>query len=81
MTIRISPRPSPVRPNMLMDLPAREIGPRFLERKIGFLEIAALVAEVVERVSAPVPQSVSDVVEIDRLGRESAAMLLTEMAG
>ena len=52
----------------------------FLERKIGFLEIAALVAEVVERVSAPVPQSVSDVVEIDRLGRESAAMLLTEMA-
>ncbi len=52
----------------------------FLERKIGFLEIAALVAEVMERVSASVPQSVPDVVEIDRLGRESAAMLLTEMA-
>lgn len=35
MTIRISPRPQPVRPNMLMDLPGREIGPRFVERKIG----------------------------------------------
>jgi hypothetical protein len=35
MTIRISPRPSPVRPNMLVDLPGREISPRFLERKIG----------------------------------------------
>jgi hypothetical protein len=35
MTIRISPRPSPVRPNMLVDLPGREVGPRFLERKIG----------------------------------------------
>lgn len=35
MTIRISPRPAPVRPSMLMDLPGREVGPRFLERKIG----------------------------------------------
>lgn len=35
MTIRISPRPQPVRPNMLMDLPGREVGPRFDERKMG----------------------------------------------
>lgn len=35
MTIRISPRPQPVRPNMLMDLPGREVGPRFEERKMG----------------------------------------------
>ncbi|GGC17465.1 hypothetical protein GCM10011371_01190 [Novosphingobium marinum] len=35
VTIRISPRPSPVRPSMLMALPNREIGPRFVERKIG----------------------------------------------
>lgn len=35
MTIRISPRPQPVRPNMLMDLPSREIGPRLIERKMG----------------------------------------------
>jgi hypothetical protein len=35
MTIRVSPRPSPVRQNMLMDLPGREVGPRFVERKMG----------------------------------------------
>ena len=35
-TIRISPRSAPMpAPNMLMDLPGREIGPRFVERKIG----------------------------------------------
>jgi len=35
MTIRITPRTTTVRPNMLMDLPSREIGPRFVERRIG----------------------------------------------
>jgi hypothetical protein len=35
VTIRVSPRPQPARPNMLMDLPGREVGPRFLERKMG----------------------------------------------
>lgn len=35
MTIRISPHPQPVRRNMLMDLPSREIGPRLVERKMG----------------------------------------------
>lgn len=35
-TIRISPRSAPMpAPNMLMDLPGGEIGPRFAERKIG----------------------------------------------
>lgn len=35
MTIRISPRAAPAQPTMLMDLPEREVGPRFIERKIG----------------------------------------------
>lgn len=36
MTIRIAPRaPLPPQPNMLMDLPDREVGPRFIERKFG----------------------------------------------
>lgn len=35
MTIRISPRAPSLRPNMLMDLPGRAVGPRFAERKIG----------------------------------------------
>jgi hypothetical protein len=35
VTIRVSPRPQAARPNMLMDLPSRAVGPRFLERKIG----------------------------------------------
>ena len=35
MTIRISPRPQPVRPNMLMDLPGRALSSRVTERKIG----------------------------------------------
>jgi hypothetical protein len=35
ITIRIAPRPQPARPNMLMDLPNREVGPKFLERKMG----------------------------------------------
>lgn len=35
MTIRVTPLPAPAQPNMLMDLPGREVGPRFIERKIG----------------------------------------------
>ncbi|MDE8651592.1 hypothetical protein [Novosphingobium album (ex Liu et al. 2023)] len=36
MTIRITPRaPMPTRPDMLFNLPDREIGPHFSERKIG----------------------------------------------
>ena len=35
MTIRVTPSTRTVRPNMLMDLPSREIGPRFAERRIG----------------------------------------------
>lgn len=35
MTIRVSPRAQPIMPNMLADLPGREVGPRFLERKMG----------------------------------------------
>lgn len=35
MTIRITPRAAPPRPNMLMDIPDGEIGPRFIERSMG----------------------------------------------
>ena len=35
MTIRISPRPSTILPNVLMSLPSNEVGPQFEERKIG----------------------------------------------
>jgi len=35
MTIRIAPRAMPMMPSMLDDLPGREIGPRFAERKMG----------------------------------------------
>ncbi len=35
MTIRISPRPSPVQPGLAFDMPEDEGGPRFAERKIG----------------------------------------------
>lgn len=46
MTIRITPRPQPARPNMLLDLPDREIGPRFLERNIGKCVKASGIAGV-----------------------------------
>ena len=35
MTIRIAPHPKPVRPNSLVGVPTRPIGPRYVERKIG----------------------------------------------
>ena len=35
MTIRIAPRPRPVQPSMLMDLPSRPLPPRLVERDIG----------------------------------------------
>ncbi len=35
MTVRVSPRPVPVRPNGFDALPEEPIGPRFIERKIG----------------------------------------------
>lgn len=35
VTIRVIPRPAPAPPSMLMDLPNREVGPRFVERKMG----------------------------------------------
>jgi hypothetical protein len=35
MSIRITPHPSPVRPNALVELPGREIGPQFVERKMS----------------------------------------------
>ena len=34
-TIRITPRPAPVQPSMLMDLPNRPVAPRLIERGMG----------------------------------------------
>jgi len=45
MTIRISPR-APIEPNMLAELPGREIGPKFIERKIGKCLPVARIAGV-----------------------------------
>jgi len=46
MTIRISPRAAPAPPTLLMDLPSREVAPRFIERKIGKCLNAAEIAGV-----------------------------------
>jgi hypothetical protein len=35
VTIRISPRPAPMQPNMLVDLPQRPLAPRMTEREMG----------------------------------------------
>lgn len=47
MTIRINPRaPMPARPDMLFNLPNREIGPHFSERKMGKCVPAAGISGV-----------------------------------
>jgi len=46
MTIRIAPRPMPLMPNMLADLPDREVGPRFTERKMGKCVTVSRIAGV-----------------------------------
>ena len=35
VTIRVAPRPAPVRPNMLMDMPQHDLAPRLVERGMG----------------------------------------------
>lgn len=46
MTIRIAPRPMPMVPNMLADLPEREVGPRFSEHKMGKCVTVSRIAGV-----------------------------------
>ena len=55
---------------------ANEIGvASFLESRIGFLDIAALVGEVLARYDPPAPASIDEVLEIDRAARRVATDL------
>jgi 1-deoxy-D-xylulose-5-phosphate reductoisomerase len=57
---------------------ANEIGvASFLESRIGFLDIAAVVGEVLAVFDPPAPSSIDEVLEIDRQARRVAA----EIAG
>jgi len=44
----------------------------FLDGRIGFLAIAALVEQVLERSDAPAPRSVAEVIDIDAAARQTA---------
>jgi 1-deoxy-D-xylulose-5-phosphate reductoisomerase len=52
----------------------------FLDRRIGFLAIVELVEETLARIDAAKPQSIADVIDIDRLTRALAKDLMSEMA-
>ena len=55
---------------------ANEIGvASFLERRVGFLDIASLVGEVLARFDPPAPASIDAVLEIDGEARRVAAAL------
>ena len=45
----------------------------FLDRRIGFLDIARVVADVLDRLGAPEAGSLDSVLSLDRLGRQAAA--------
>ncbi len=44
----------------------------FLQRRIGFLEIAAIVADTLERYDPPAPQTLEDVLAVDSVARSIA---------
>ncbi len=52
----------------------------FLGRRIAFLDIVRTVEEVVARTDADAPQSIADVIDIDRQARALAQSLMSEMA-
>lgn len=52
----------------------------FLERRLGFLDIASTVEEALMRVDEAAPQSIDEVIDIDRTARAFAKDLLGEMA-
>jgi 1-deoxy-D-xylulose-5-phosphate reductoisomerase len=59
---------------------ANEIGvAAFLEGRIGFLDIAAVAAETLERHAAPAPDSIDEVLELDRGARRSAEEIVRGM--
>ncbi|HET9334959.1 MAG TPA: 1-deoxy-D-xylulose-5-phosphate reductoisomerase [Sphingomicrobium sp.] len=52
----------------------------FLDRKVGFLDIVRTVEEAVARTGAAAPQSIAEVIDIDRNARALAQSLMSEMA-
>ena len=52
----------------------------FLGRRIDFLDISRTVEEAVARTDAPAPQSIAEVIDIDRRARSLAQHLMTELA-
>ena len=52
----------------------------FLDRRIGFLEIARIVEEALARTGAASPRSIADVIDIDREARALANTLMSELA-
>lgn len=53
----------------------------FLQGKIAYLAIAEVVAETLSRIPARQPQTVGEILEIDRESRNRARELVTERAG
>lgn len=61
---------------------ANEIGvAAFLEGRIGFLDIAALVGEVLSGYSPAAPSSIDEVLEIDREARRAATQVIGQVTG
>jgi 1-deoxy-D-xylulose-5-phosphate reductoisomerase len=52
----------------------------FLDRRIGFGDIAAIVEQALERTDAPAPRSVAEVIDIDERARHTARQLMTALA-
>jgi 1-deoxy-D-xylulose-5-phosphate reductoisomerase len=52
----------------------------FLDRRIGFLDIVQTVEAAVARTSAAAPQSIAEVIDIDRAARALAKGYMSEMA-
>ena len=52
----------------------------FLDRRIGFGDIVALVEQVLARLGPPAPTSIAEVIDIDRQSRDTAAELMIRIA-
>ncbi len=52
----------------------------FLDRRIGFCDIAELVERALERTVAPAPRSIAEVIDIDREARDTVRQLMIALA-
>jgi 1-deoxy-D-xylulose-5-phosphate reductoisomerase len=50
----------------------------FLDGRIGFLDIVPLIERAIDRVAAPAPHSIAEVLDIDRAARESVDHFIQE---